>query len=108
VRSRYQGEEKMDMHSRNEYLKELQQRYFQTRSRKEKSCILDEYCRNTRQNRKHAISKINSSLSIVPRRTKKRKEIYDGYVKAALAKVWEIFDYPFRAKTRSSVKERGF
>lgn len=25
---------------------------------------------------------------------KRRKEIYDGQVKVALAKVWEIFDYP--------------
>ncbi len=84
----------MDMHSRNEYLKELQERYFQTRSKKEKSSILDEYCRNTRQNRKYVIRKIRSFRSSAPRRRKKRKVIYDGYVKAALAKVWEIFDYP--------------
>lgn len=84
----------MDMHSRNEYLKELQQRYFQTRSKKEKSSILDEYCRNTRQNRKYVIRKIRSFRFSAPRRRKKRKQIYDGYVRAALAKVWEIFDYP--------------
>jgi len=84
----------MDMHSRNEYLKELQERYFQARSKKEKSSILDEYCRNTRQNRKYVIRKIHSFRSSFPRRRKKRKVIYDGYVKAALAKVWEIFDYP--------------
>ena len=84
----------MDMHSRNEYLKELQGRYFMATSRKEKSSILDEYCRNTHQNRKYVISKINSCFSSTPRRRKKRKQIYDGYVKAALAKVWEIFDYP--------------
>ena len=29
-----------------------------------------------------------------PRQRKKRKETYDGQVKAALARVWEIFDYP--------------
>jgi len=84
----------MDMHSRNQYLKTLQQRYFQARSKKEKSSILDEYCRNTHQNRKYVISKINSSFSSTPRRRKKRKQIYDGHVKVALAKVWEIFDYP--------------
>jgi len=84
----------MDMHSRNQYLKTLQQRYFQARSKKEKSSILDEYCRNTHQNRKYVISKINSSFSSTPRRRKKRKQIYDGYVKAALAKIWQIFDYP--------------
>jgi len=84
----------MDMHSRNEYLKELQQRYLMARSRKEKSSILDEYSRNTHQNRKYAISKIRSFRSSHPSRRRKRKQIYDGYVKAALAKVWEIFDYP--------------
>jgi len=84
----------MDMHARNEYLKELQHRYLIARSRKEKSAILDEYCRNTHQHRKHTISKINSSLSRAPRRRRKRKQVYDGYVKTALAKVWEIFDYP--------------
>ena len=84
----------MDMHSRNQYLKEPHERYFQARSKKEKSSILDEYCRNTHQNRKYVISKINSCLSSVPKKTRKRKHIYDGYVKAALAKVWEIFDCP--------------
>jgi len=84
----------MDMHSRNQYLKRLQERYFQARSKKEKSSILDEYCRNTHQNRKYVISKINSSFSSTPRRRKKRKQIYDGHVKVALAKLWEIFDYP--------------
>jgi len=84
----------MDMHARNEYLKEIQKRYFQTRSRKEKSSILDEYCRNTHQNRKYVIGKINSSLCPPGTKRKKRKRIYDGYVRAALAQIWEIFDYP--------------
>jgi len=84
----------MDMHSRNQYLKELQQKYFMSRLRKERSSILDEYCRNTHQNRKYIISKINSSFSSKPKERKKRKHIYDGYVKAALAEIWEIFDYP--------------
>ena len=63
-------------------------------SRKEKSSILDEYCENTHQNRKHAISKIQSFSSSRTIERKKRKQIYDGYVRAALAKIWEIFDYP--------------
>jgi len=84
----------MDMHSKNQYLKELQQRYLMSRSRKERSSILDEYCKNTHQNRKYIISKINSSFSSKPKEKKKRKQIYNGYVKAALAEIWEIFDYP--------------
>jgi len=82
----------MDMHSRNEYLRELQERYFMTRSKKERSSMLDEYCTNTHQNRKYVISKINSRLSSKPKKRRKRKKVYDGYVKEALAKVWEIFE----------------
>jgi hypothetical protein len=84
----------MDTHSRDQYLKELQRRYFQSRSKKEKSSILDEFCKNTGQNRKYVISRINSSFSSRPEKRRKRERIYDGYVKAALAKVWDIFDEP--------------
>jgi len=84
----------MNVSARNQYLKELQKRYFQTRSKKEKSSMLDEYCRNTSQNRKYVIRKINSCLSSEPKKGKKRKQIYDGYVREALSKIWEIFDYP--------------
>jgi len=84
----------MDMHARNEYLREIQKRYFQTRSRNEKSSILDEYCTNTHQNRKYVIGRINSSLCPPRTKRKRRKRIYDGYVRASLAQIWEIFDYP--------------
>ncbi len=84
----------MDMHSRTQYLKRLQQRYFQCHSKKEKTSILDEFCKNTGQNRKYVISRINSSFSSKPKKRRWRKRIYDGYVKAALAKVWDIFDEP--------------
>jgi len=84
----------MDMHSKNQYLKELQKRYFQARSKKEKSSILDECCRNIHQNRKSVIRKMNSSFSSKPKKRKKRKQIYDGHVKAALVELWEIFDRP--------------
>ena len=84
----------MDMHSRIQYLKRLQQRYFQCHSKKEKTSILDEFCKNTNQNRKYVISRINSSLSSRPKKRRRRKRIYDGYVKAALAKIWDIFDEP--------------
>ncbi len=84
----------MDMHSRIQYLEKLQQRYFQCQSKKEKTSILDEYCKNTHQNRKYIINKINSSFSSRPKEKRKRKRIYDGYVKAALAELWDIFDEP--------------
>jgi len=83
----------MDMHSRNQYLKVLQERYFMAKTKKEKSSVLNEYCQNTGQTRKYAIRKINSSFSSTPRKRRK-KHIYDGHVRTALVKLWEIFDYP--------------
>jgi hypothetical protein len=86
--------ERMDMHSRNEYLKVLRERYLEAITRKEKSRILDEYCANTGQVRKYVIRKIQPGVDLKPKQRKKRKEIYDGQVRAALARIWEIFDYP--------------
>jgi len=84
----------MDMHSRNEYLRVLRERYLKVRNRKEKPRILDEYCSNTGQARKYVIRKIQPGVDLRPRQRKKRQETYDGEVKAALARGWEIFDYP--------------
>jgi len=82
------------MHARNEYMDTLRQRYLHTENRPEKSRILDEYCANTGQNRKYAIRKICPGSSLGKKPRKKRKPLYEGQVVAALAQVWEIFDYP--------------
>jgi len=82
------------MNARNQYLKVLQEKYSMAKSRKEKSSILDEYCGNTGQNRKHVIRKIRSRVSLVPKRRGGKEVVYDGHVKAALAEVWDIFDCP--------------
>ncbi|MBA7679642.1 hypothetical protein ES703_87941 [subsurface metagenome] len=82
------------MSARNQYLKVLQGKYLMAKSRKEKSSILDEYCSNTHQNRKYAIRRIRSHISLVPKRRGGKKVVYDSYVRAPLVKIWEIFDYP--------------
>ena len=82
------------MNARNQYLKVLQRKYFMAKFRKEKSLILDEYCNNTHQNRKYVIRKIRSSISLRVKRRGGKPVIYDGHVKAALAKLWDIFDEP--------------
>ncbi len=84
--------ERMDVRSRNEYLKVLRERYFRAGTKKEKSRLLDEYCSNTGQSRKYVIRKIRHE-ELRPRRRKKRKQTYDGSVKAALAKMWAFFCY---------------
>ena len=82
------------MNARNQYLKVLQGKYFMAKSRKEKSSMLDEYCRNTHQNRKYVIRKIKSRICFTAKRRGGKKVMYDGYVKTALAEIWDIFDEP--------------
>lgn len=81
------------MHSRNQYIQELRKEYLgETRYQKKK--LLDEVQKRTNLNRKYLIRKLSpiSDYDIKPR--KKRTEVYDGLVKEALVKVWEIFDFP--------------
>jgi len=83
----------MDMHSRNQYLKVLQIKY-QRAGKKEKSCLLNEYCENTGQKRKYVTAKINSKTLLKRTGKRGRKEIYDGRVIKGLVQMWKIFDYP--------------
>jgi len=62
------------MHSRNEYLKVLRERYFESRAKKEKSQILDGYCSNAGQSREYVIKKIHRA-DLRPMQRKKRKEV---------------------------------
>lgn len=106
--------EKMDMDARNKYLGVLRKRYFAASRKREKTQILDEYCRNTGQNRKYVIRKINSGTSIETKRTRKpRKAKYDGEVKAVLAQMWEVFDHPCGQRLKPALEQelerlRGF
>jgi hypothetical protein len=85
--------ERMDMHSRNQYLKVLIEDYLKA-DRKGKGKILDEYCKNTGQSRKYVIRKINEMAFKEPKPQKKRKAKYGRDVRDVLSKIWEIFDYP--------------
>ncbi len=88
----------MDMHSRNQYLQILISKHgYLLKSKKQKSQLLDEYCKNTGQNRKYVIWKIREGKYIEDkskRRKRKRKKYYDNELRSALIKCWEIFDHP--------------
>jgi len=83
----------MDMNSRSQYLQTLIQKHgYHTSRKKQKTALLDEYCRNTGQNRKYAIRKLSrSQKSTGPK--KKRRTKYQP-VEPVLGKLWEIFNYP--------------
>lgn len=86
----------MDMYSQNQYLKEIRKEYLKTNVKKEKGRLLNEAKKRTGLERKYLIKKLKSKSNLDKRKEerKRRKVIYDGYVKAALVKCWKIFDYP--------------
>lgn len=93
----------MDIQAKQQYMETLRERYLKS-SKKGKGEILDEYCRNTGQERKYAIKKFRYKVKLKEHR-KPRKEYYDGHVKAALAAMWKIFDYPCGQRLETSLKD---
>lgn len=87
------GNEEMDMRSRKQYLETLLGRYIKA-DRQGKGILLDEYCRNTGQNRKYVIRKIGQLLFGAPQVRKVRSVQYGYEVKAIVVKLWQLFDYP--------------
>lgn len=88
----------MDIKAKQQYMETLRERYLKG-TKKEKGVILDEFCRNTEQERKYVIKKFRYKVKLKTER-KKRKENYDGMVKATLAEIWKIFDYPCGARLK--------
>lgn len=95
------------MQSKNQYLKDLRTDYLKTRSKEDKGTILDEAEKRTKLSRKHLIKKLRpfSSLDKKPTDRKKRTVFYDSYVKEALIRCWEIFDYPCGQRLESSLRD---
>jgi hypothetical protein len=83
----------MDMRSRNQYLETLLERYLSA-DKARKGLLLDEYCANTRQNRKYVIQKVSRMAFGPPRVKKKRSAFYGPAVRAALEVLWKVFDFP--------------
>lgn len=93
----------MNIKAKQQYMETLRERYLKS-NKKEKGEILDEYCRNTNEDRKYAIKKFRYKVKIKECR-KKRKEYYDGYVKSILVLMWRIFDYPCGQRLETSLKD---
>ena len=91
------------MASRKQYLQTLMERYLKARKR-QKGSILDEYCRNTGQNRNYVIRKIGRLASTEPRPPRKRAPHYGQETARALEKLWKIFDYPCGQRLRPLIE----
>ncbi len=95
----------MNIEARKQYMKTLREKYFKA-DKKEKGLILDEYCRNTGQDRKYAIKKFNYKVKLKDKKDyKKRKKKYDGQVVAKLIELWKIFNYPCGQRLKPIIKE---
>jgi hypothetical protein len=95
---------RMDMRTREQYLKSLLDRYLRARKRG-KTAILDEYCRNTGMARKSAIRKLARLFGGDSRPRKKRQPVYGRAVRVALERLWEIFDRPCGQRLKPLVEE---
>ncbi|MFW6150977.1 MAG: hypothetical protein ACOC6A_05525, partial [Chloroflexota bacterium] len=62
------------------------------------------YCGDTGQSRKYVIRRIGTT-DHHPGHRKKRTETYDGPVIAALARMWQIFDYPCGQRLKVLLEE---
>jgi hypothetical protein len=98
----------MNFDARNQYMRTLREKYLRA-DKKEKGRILDEYCRNTGQERKYAIKKLRYKANLKPEGSvrKARKEYYDGYVRSALVRLWVIFDYPCGQRLAPLLKDES-
>jgi len=93
----------MDTKSKQQYMDKLREEYFKA-DKSDKGKILNEYCKNTGQERKYVIKKFRYKIKLKGR-YKKRKEYYDNYVKSALVTMWKIFDYPCGQRFVTTLKE---
>lgn len=99
----------MDTNARNQYMKTIREQYLQAKSRKEKGQLLDEYCKNTGQERKYVIKKLRYKAGLRPEGSirKPRRQYYGGLVKSALVQLWKIFDYPCGQRLAPLLKEEA-
>jgi hypothetical protein len=99
----------MDFNTCKQYMDRIRERYLQTKSKKAKGLLLDEYCKNTKQERKYVIKKLRYKAGLKPAGSirKPRQEYYDGLVRSALVDIWKIFDYPCGQRMVSIISEEA-
>jgi hypothetical protein len=96
----------MDMHSREQYLAALREEYLRG-NKKQKTRLLNEARKRTKLNRKVLIRKlvrVPAAVSKPKRRV--RGTTYGVELKAPLAQVWEVFDFPCGQRLAPILREQ--
>lgn len=85
----------MNMYTKHELAKEILERYLKA-TKEEKKPILDEFCANTKYDRKYAITKLKKLQmtlhykdSVVGKHTRNRERKYDGYVESVVEQIYK-------------------
>lgn len=97
----------MSLHSRQEYLQKVKKRYLKA-SLEKKSLMLDEYCSNTKLNRKYVIRCLSPRVSLVRKIESPRKQrscFYTNRETYYLKKIWEVLDYPCGQRLKPMLDE---
>lgn len=97
----------MTQPTKKELIRLTKERYLKA-DKKEKSIILNEFCRNTKFNRKYAIRIFQPKydyFKITKRGRKRRKQIYDSELIRLVIKIWEVLDYPCGDRLQPSLVE---
>ena len=83
----------MNMQSRNQYLETIRTEYLKTKSKLDRSQLLNEVTKRTGLDRKYLIKKLRpkSNIDNNPRQRKKRKSYYDNSFKIALMSYFFYF-----------------
>jgi hypothetical protein len=91
--------------TKQELIKLTKPRYLKA-NKKEKGNILDEFCSNTRFNRKYAIQIFRADYEydrIKKYGRKNRKVVYGSDVMTVVIKIWELLDYPCGVRLKPSL-----
>lgn len=82
------------MYTKHELAKEILERYLKA-TKEEKRPILDEFCANTKYDRKYAITKLRNLQmtphykdSVVGKHTRNRERVYDRYVEEVVGQIY--------------------
>lgn len=97
----------MSLHARQEYLQKVKNRYLKASDAK-KGAMLDEYCANTKLNRKYVIRCLSPRMSLQRKITKARKArscTYTNRETYYVKKIWEILDYPCGQRMQPLLEE---
>ena len=92
----------MNQMTKKELIKEVKPRYLKA-AKKEKSKILDEFCKSTEYARKYAIGILQAKFDndrIKNEGRKKRKPIYANPAITTAIRIWEVLDFPCGARLK--------